>query len=209
MAIPEKNRSAPADGAAARGRNLFFSLCFGLLLVFTAAGATADPLVDEIKTGGHVLMVRHAQAPGGGDPADFIIGDCATQRNLDDRGRTQARAMGRWLRGQGLESARVFSSQWCRCLETARLMDMGPVTELPPLNSFFQRPEDAGPNLAALQEFLSKQSVDGKLIVLVTHFVTISGITGKGVSSGEGVLLRLTGDGDYRVLRQLAFGRAR
>lgn len=187
-------------------RNIFFVFCAGLMLLFAAGNApAADSLVEGIKTGGHVLMLRHAYAPGGGDPANFRIGDCATQRNLDDTGRAQAREIGRWLRARGIESARVFSSQWCRCLGTARLIGLGPVSELPALNSFFDRPRDAEPNLAAVREFLSKQPANGELILLVTHFVTISGITGEGMSSGEGVVMRLIGNGNFKVLGRLGF----
>jgi hypothetical protein len=77
---------------------------------------------------------------------------------------------------------------------------------LPALNSFFERPRDREPNLAALREFLSKQPPDGALLVLVTHHVTIAGITGSGVSSGEGVVLRLSENGGYEVLGNLRFG---
>jgi broad specificity phosphatase PhoE len=178
-----------------------------LLVVCVAAAVTADAddLTRTVESGGHVLMIRHAYAPGTGDPENFKIGDCSTQRNLNDRGRAQARNIGRWFRLRGIDDARVFSSQWCRCLETAELIGLGPVSELPALNSFFDRPQDAEPNLAALREFLAKQPEDGKLILLVTHFVTISGITSESVSSGEGVLLRLTGAGGVDVLGRLDF----
>ncbi len=159
-----------------------------------------------MKAGGHILMIRHALAPGSGDPADFKIGDCSTQRNLDDRGREQARAIGNWLRSNGILSARMFSSQWCRCLETARLIDLGPVAELPALNSFFELVQNREPNLKALNEFIREQPVDGPLIIMVTHFVTISAIADRGVSSGEGVLLELNRDGLYKVFGQLDFG---
>jgi phosphohistidine phosphatase SixA len=179
-----------------------------LLLVVCAAAAVAsdaDDLTRMVKSGGHVLMIRHAYAPGTGDPENFKIGDCSTQRNLDDRGRAQARNIGRWFRSRGIDNARVFSSQWCRCLETAELLGLGPVSELSALNSFFDRPQDAEPNLAALRRFLAKQPVDGELILLITHFVTISGITSENVSSGEGVVVRLTGTGDVDVLGRLDF----
>ena len=178
------------------------------ILICLAADATAiDSLVRQIKRGGHVLMIRHAYAPGNGDPDNFKIGDCGTQRNLDDQGRAQARHIGQWLRRQGIDSARIFSSQWCRCLETAELIGLGPVVELSALNSFFERPRDREPNLAALRAFLSKQPADGGLIILVTHFVTVSGITGEGVSSGEGVVLRLKGGGDFEFLGRLGFDK--
>jgi phosphohistidine phosphatase SixA len=157
------------------------------------------------EAGGHVLMIRHAKAPGTGDPADFIIGDCGTQRNLDESGRRQARHIGQWLRDHGIASARVYSSQWCRCRHTAELIALGPVTELPALNSFYERPQDRGPNLKALRAFLASQPPDGQLIVLVTHYVTIAGITGQTVSSGGGVVLQLIGDGSFRFRGRLAF----
>jgi len=176
-----------------------------LLLAVTAAAAEPDRLVEQIGTGGHVLMIRHANAPGNGDPDHFRIGDCATQRNLDDRGRSQARRIGQWLRSRGIASARVYASQWCRCLETAALIGLGPVAELPALNSFYERPRDRAPNLATLRSFLAKQPTDGPLIVLVTHFVTISAITDEGVSSGEGVVMRLKDAGGMEVLGRLDF----
>jgi phosphohistidine phosphatase SixA len=192
------------------GKPLFkgiFAALAGLVLLFAGAGAApADDRADLLAGGGRVLMIRHAYAPGTGDPADFTIGDCTTQRNLNEQGRAQARAIGAWLRERGITSARVFSSQWCRCMETAELMDLGPVAELPALNSFFQRPQDREPNLDALRTFLAEQPENGSLIVLVTHFVTISGIAGVGVGSGEGVVLGLDDSGGYVVLGRIKFG---
>ncbi|MEM6421797.1 MAG: histidine phosphatase family protein, partial [Pseudomonadota bacterium] len=82
--------------------------------------------------------MRHALAPGTGDPAAFELRDCATQRNLDARGRAQAVATGQMIRDAGIRIDAVLSSQWCRCLDTARLLDLGPVIEEPALNSFFR-----------------------------------------------------------------------
>lgn len=182
-------------------------ICLSLLIpVFAGADAAAgNELIERIKTGGYVLMIRHAHAPGTGDPSGFTIGDCTTQRNLDDQGRTQARRIGAWLRAGGVMSARVYSSQWCRSRETAQLIGLGPVTDLAALNSFFNKPEAAESALADLRAFLARQPPDGELIVLVTHFVNISGIAGIGVLSGEGVVLALTGDGGYEVVGRLRF----
>jgi len=111
---------------------------FGFMaLAVMNAHANDDDLIKLMKSGGHILMIRHAYAPGSGDPANFKIGDCATQRNLDDRGRSQARAIGDWLRSKGIKDAKIYSSQWCRCLETATLLGLGPVAELPALDSFY------------------------------------------------------------------------
>jgi len=186
-------------------RALLFILA-GLPLIAVSPVKAGDDPHAVIPSSGHVIMVRHALAPGSGDPKNFRIGDCSTQRNLDVRGRVQAGAVGRWLRSNGISSARIYSSQWCRCLETARLMDLGPVEELAALNSFYERPQDREPNLSALRTFLSKQPRNSHLIVLVTHYVTIAGLTGEAVSSGEGVLLKLAGDGGVTVVRRLNFG---
>lgn len=169
------------------------------------ASTGQDALVERLQTGGVILMVRHAQAPGFGDPPEFRLDDCATQRNLDEVGRAQARAMGDWLRARGAPPARVYSGQWCRCLETARLMDLGAVTPLPALNSFFERPQDREANLAALRTFLAKPPPPGELRVLVTHQVTITAVSGASVASGEGVLLAPGEDGALRMLGQIAF----
>jgi phosphohistidine phosphatase SixA len=184
---------------------MLFTAGLVLLLAVVADAAEPDRLVSQIKAGGRVLMIRHANAPGNGDPAHFLIGDCSTQRNLDMEGRLQARQIGQWLRNRGIGSARIYASQWCRCLETAELIGLGPIAELPALNSFFDRPQDREPNLSALRAFLAEQPADGPLIILVTHFVTISAITGEGVSSGSGVVARLTGGGSLEVAGRLDF----
>lgn len=186
----------------------FLLICLsGLIsLGMTGGNSDDDKMIERMKAGGHILMIRHALAPGTGDPANFRIGDCSTQRNLDDRGRAQATAIGKWLHAKGLNSARVYSSQWCRCLETAERLEIGPVTELPALNSFYELTQNREPNLKALRKFIAEQPPDGALIILVTHLVTISAIANEGVSSGEGVLLELKKDAPYEVVGRLNFG---
>ena len=107
----------------------FLLVCFSGLTTLAMANAKSDQaeMTERMKADRHILMIRHAHAPSTGDPANFRIGDCSTQRNLDDRGRKQARAIGDWLRSKSITSARVYSSQWCRCLETAELLEMGSV----------------------------------------------------------------------------------
>lgn len=171
----------------------------GLVLVIglvAAGGATAGasefPL-ERLNDGGHVVMLRHARAPGTGDPEAFRLGDCATQRNLDEEGREQARRLGARLRAAGVASATVYSSQWCRCLETAVLLGLGPVEELPALNSFYQRPAEREPSLQALRALLAKLPPDGPPVILVTHQVTIAAVTGRPVRSGSAVVLEVNG----------------
>jgi broad specificity phosphatase PhoE len=176
------------------------------ILIWPGAATAIEFALDRLD-GSHVVMIRHARAPGTGDPASFRLGDCATQRNLDETGRAQARRLGERFRKAGIAEARVYSSQWCRCLETARLLGLGPVEELAALNSFFGRPADREPNLAALRDFLANLEPGGDApVVLVTHFVTISAVTGDGVSSGEARVLRLDGTAEPEMIGTIPAG---
>jgi phosphohistidine phosphatase SixA len=182
------------------------------LLVLLAWGLVAQPapapaadeaeLFKALRTGRAALLLRHALAPGTGDPAEFRLDDCATQRNLSAAGREQARAIGERLRAQGIAQAEVYSSQWCRCLETARLLDLGSVTELPALNSFFGDRASAGAQTAALTDFLSA-APRAAAVVLVTHQVNIAALTGQGAASGEIVVVALPFEGEGSVLGRI------
>lgn len=186
---------------------IILSTVFGasLLLAAEVAAAEEKDLVKQMQSGNAVLMIRHALAPGVGDPEGFDVNDCSTQRNLDQRGRAQAQAIGQWLRDHGVNNIQLYSSQWCRCMDTARLMDVGKVTPLPALNSFFESPADREPNLAAVRKFIQDNSKSSELIVMVTHQVTISGITGKWTDSGHGKLMQVARDGSIQLSGGLDF----
>lgn len=175
-------------------RGLVFLAATACLWCSPSRGAETVPL-EELARPGRLLMLRHANAPGIGDPPAFKLDDCSTQRNLDDAGRAQATALGARLASAGIRSARVYSSQWCRCLETARLLRLGPVTALPALNSFYGRSQQRGTTLAALRDFLGRLPTEGRPVVLVTHQVTIAAFTGEGTDSGAGSLFQLNGSG--------------
>jgi broad specificity phosphatase PhoE len=142
-----------------------------------------------LRTPGHFAMIRHALAPGTFDPPGFKVEDCSTQRNLSAEGRAQAVRIGEMFRANGIAAARLYSSQWCRCLETARLMKLGDVTPDARLNSFAQNRERAQTQTAALRPWLAALDL-GQPTVLVTHQVVISAIAGTSTSSGEIVVLR-------------------
>jgi phosphohistidine phosphatase SixA len=185
-------------------RRAFLALAGALALLAAAANA-ADPLSPaERAKPGRVLMLRHANAPGIGDPPGFRLDDCATQRNLDAAGRAQAARLGERLAQAGVARAKVYSSQWCRCLETARLLKLGPVVELPALNSFYGRTQDRDANVAALRAFLAALPVDGPPVVLVTHQFTIGVFTGGSTDSGGGTVFALNGTGAPRVVGDVA-----
>ncbi len=144
---------------------------------------------EALRRPGAIAIMRHALAPGTGDPANFQIDDCSTQRNLDERGRMQARSIGAAFRAEGIAVDRVVSSQWCRCRETAELLGLGNVESLVSLNSFFGRYERSGPQTAATRAFLAALP-EGQRVVLVTHQVNISALTGAYPASGEVFVLQ-------------------
>ena len=174
---------------------LLIVLLSGLLAV--NAHAADAPGADEQgtkDTAALVLHIRHALAPGGGDPAHFDVNDCNTQRNLNEAGREQSRDIGRQIRALGIEPTHVWSSQWCRSTETAELLGLGEVTALPSLNSFFQN-RAAGPaQMAELRAFLRDLDPTGGPYVMVSHQVVVGSLTNTWVASGDGVWLTLTGD---------------
>jgi 8-oxo-(d)GTP phosphatase len=162
------------------------------------AVADDDALWQSLNTPGHFAIMRHALAPGTGDPAEFTLNDCRTQRNLSTEGRVQAAQIGARFRANGIESAEVFSSQWCRCLETAELLGLGTVVEFPSINSFFRNREYRDPQTSELQEWLTRHPAD-KPTILVTHQVNITALTGIFPASGQLVFVRVTSDGDVSV----------
>lgn len=170
---------------------VFVVLMLGLAL--TSAGtAQADESEawEALREGRAVLMLRHALAPGTGDPASFKVDDCSTQRNLNDTGREQARAWKPFLEEHGITEARVFSSQWCRCLDTAREMNVGPVEEMKSLNSFF-RNRGNGQMQTKQTIAIVNELEPGPPVVLVSHQVNVTALTDEYPSSNEGVVIAL------------------
>ena len=149
-----------------------------------AASALAKVIAE---TAANVMFMRHALAPGYGDPSHFDVNDCSTQRNLDATGRAQAESLGRVLRKHQINFTEVKSSQWCRCQETARLLDVGKVVPFTGLNSFFEEHADREQTLRKLKRYLGSLKQD-ELVLLVTHQVVISAVTGVYAPSGGVVL---------------------
>jgi broad specificity phosphatase PhoE len=177
-----------------------FTLALGVLCAAPGVSAAEDAMLwKALHSRGHVALLRHAIAPGTGDPPEFTLRDCGTQRNLSDEGRDQATRIGARFRANGIQKAGVFSSQWCRCLETARLLGLGPVEELPALNSFFRDYERRDPQTQALKEWLAGKDLDEPL-VLVTHQVNITALTNVYPASGELVIIRRCENGEISVI---------
>jgi phosphohistidine phosphatase SixA len=177
------------------------------LLTTVALAATPDHLAGALSSSDYLLMMRHAEAPGTGDPAGYSLDDCSTQRNLGERGRRQAVATGEWLRRQGISRAMVYSSPWCRCKDTAQGLNLGGYVVEPSLASFFDSPHRAESQTQALSAFVAKAMV-GKgphAVILVTHHVNIREFVGENVGSGDMVLVRVGLDGHYISHRLISY----
>ena len=158
-------------------------------------GARADPAAEAaLRAGGVVLVMRHALAPGTFDPPGFRLADCSTQRNLSDEGRAQASRSGAWFMARGLTPARVRSSPWCRCVDTATLA-FGSAEVWAALSSPTGASESARrARLAELQRALAAVPPAG-FEVWVTHQFVITDLVGAATGSGEGLVLRADGKG--------------
>ncbi len=167
------------------------------LVITGSFQATASELSDLLKTSDHVLLMRHALAPGVGDPAGYKLQDCKSQRNLDAKGKEQAQKTGQWLKAQGVGSALVFSSAWCRCKETAEKLALGPIVLEASLNSFFDDMRQGPQSNLNLQKFMSSQlkTKGDKALILVTHHVNIAEFMGENVGSGDMVLAKVNAAG--------------
>ena len=169
-----------------------------------AAGRDAEA---ALRSGGVVLAMRHALAPGTYDPPEFKLGECGTQRNLNDEGRAQARGIGAWFEARALKPARVRSSPWCRCVDTATLA-FGAAEPWAALGS----PRAAGDarnaeHVKMLRQALVAASASGRRFeVWVTHNFVLAELAGENTSSGEGLVLRANRAGAPEVLARLNIG---
>jgi len=174
-----------------RMRFVLFIVLLGFCCPMEAAGA--DDAADAwkaLRAGGHVALMRHADAPGGvGDPPDFRVEDCATQRNLSAKGRADAEKIGLRLKGEGIAFEKILSSPWCRCIDTARLMDLGTVeTEATFGNVVVLK--DQRQTLTAGARVLIAQWTSGGNLLVVTHGANIQALTGVWLASGEIVVVK-------------------
>lgn len=182
------------------------ALAFMLAGSFAAADGSDGAGDYDLTAGGTIIMLRHSTAPGTGDPRGFDLDDITTQRNLSDQGRAQAKDLGAHLRNAGLGTAPVFSSAWWRCLETAELLGLGEPEVFGGLNSFFGRPSARDEILQELRSFFESLPTDGDPVVLVTHQVNITAVTGAVPASGCGVVLRANGTGSPDVIATIENG---
>ena len=179
---------------------IFMMLAAMLLFVgFSSANAQATEAAwVKLQNGGYAVLIRHAQAPGTGDPENFELGDCSTQRNLSARGQLQAKRMGARFAAKGVPIDQVVASEWCRTLDTAefafgRSHDIQP---LPAINSFFQDRSTEEAQTNETIKFIEGLKYNSNTI-MVTHQVNITALTGIVPRQGEAILVRaIKGEGD-------------
>ena len=173
--------------------------------IFSQPATAKDLLIWDKLQGtnpkGYVLLMRHALAPGVGDPENFRVGDCTTQRNLSEEGRQDARDIGKWLERREVKIRSIESSRWCRAKETAELLGIGKVKPNKNLDSLFQESDlDNHKQTIEIKKRIENYRNTRGLLVFVGHLVNISAITGVSLDSGEGVLVRANANGEIKIM---------
>ena len=178
------------------------AMCLLLLLALPAHANEA--LWALLEKGGQVVLIRHGlTTPGVGDPPGFKLGDCSTQRNLVDAGRREAERLGQALRAHRVPVARVVSSPWCRCIETARLAFGSEPAIDDMLSNLFDHSQNRDRQVAAFRKLVAIAPKDGNLM-LVTHGSTTSAFTGINQGTAEMVIVTPEGGERYRVAGRIA-----
>ena len=162
----------------------FFIIIF-ITLTTSIKADLNENLMNQLEEGGKLIFIRHAYAPGSGDPDNFNLNDCSTQRNLSEDGKKQAQLIGVFFKENKIKIDKILSSEWCRCKETAKIAFKNFSTNSF-LNSFYSSKfaKNKDKQVKALKEYIKKFKSD-KNLVLVTHYVLISEILNYGPSSGE------------------------
>jgi len=180
----------------------FAVLAVPLAMPVLRPASAAEPVWDALRSGGKIVILRHASTePGLGDPPGFRLDDCATQRNLSEAGRTEARRIGAAFVSRAIPVARVLSSRWCRCVETARLA-FGRVEPWASLDSFFDDRSRESQQTRAVRALIAEPLTGGNLI-LVTHQVNITALTGIAPAMGEMVVLSPEPGENFRIAGRL------
>jgi hypothetical protein len=164
--------------------NFFFIFIFYILSLSFSHSETISISLEQLRNNnsGKIIFLRHAFAPGYGDPENFNINDCSTQRNLSEEGIKQAIKIGNYLKKIIFKNK--FSSFWCRCLDTSKYLSLGKFIPHKGLNSFYEMKVDRDNTLNSLNNLITQLNVADGPTIMVTHYVTILAITGLTVSSG-------------------------
>ena len=179
-----------------------FLKIFIVIFISLASSVKADStknLINELHNGGKIIFIRHAYAPGSGDPDNFDKKDCSTQRNLNFQGIKQSKNIGNFFLKNKVDIDQVFSSEWCRCKDTAKYA-FNEFKTFDALNSFYQTKfkKNKDKQIKDLKNFIKKWN-DNKNLILVTHYVVIQEILNVGVNSGEIIV----SDKNYEIIGRI------
>ncbi len=181
-------------------KKYIISLLTIIFLIISFHSYSSELNWKPAQDGNKIILMRHAKAPGGGDPEGFIIEDCKTQRNLDIMGINQAKKIGKLFNEKKIKIDKVLSSQWCRCKDTAKYA-FGHFKEFSALNSTYTPPYDQNEKqqIKDLKKYVNNWNGKGGNLVLVTHYIIILAITGETTRSGELVIT----DKNFEVLSKI------
>ncbi len=177
---------------------------FLLAALWPQAPLASEAAWQALRDGGTIALFRHARAPGTGDPPQFRLEDCATQRNLSAEGRRQAQGIGEQFKARQVLVEQVLSSRWCRALDTARLAFGNVIEPFPPLDSFFAGRNREDAQTEAVRQRIGTWRSQG-VLVLVTHQVNITALTGVFPAEGEGLVLRPKAGSGFDIVGRIAF----
>jgi broad specificity phosphatase PhoE len=184
------------------GRREFLLGGAGLAIARPALAEVSD-IWTRLRAGGLAILIRHAATePGLGDPPGFRIGDCATQRNLSEAGRAEAGRVGERFRAERVPVAKVYTSPWCRCRDTARIA-FGSSEDWEPLSSVFDHPHNEPDYTERVKKRIAQSGRRGGNVVMVTHNVNIAAIAGHSVATAELVVMRPDGCCGARTVERL------
>ena len=173
-----------------RNRFAIIALVLGFATAAEMACADETAAWSALRAGRHIALMRHADAPGGaGDPPGFRVEDCATQRNLSAKGRADAKTIGARLKSEGIAVEKILASPWCRCTETATLLELGPVEAAPTFGNVVVLRDQAEALAGGARTVISKWTGRGNLLI-VTHGANIMALTGVSPASGEIVVVQ-------------------
>ena len=181
-------------------KTIYLILILGLF-TFKNNVYASDKILDSLNEGKKIIFIRHALAPGNGDPDNFNINDCTTQRNLNKNGIIQSKKIGLFFEKNKIKIDKVLSSEWCRCKDTAKIAFKNFET-FNALNSFYDEKFASNEDIQIknLKKYIKSWESD-KNLILVTHFVVISSILNIGTSSGEMII----SDKNYNLIGNKIF----
>ena len=182
-------------------KKTIFTILFFLLLIVETNAKESFISLEKLKNYDmdKVIFLRHALAPGNGDPSNFNVNDCSTQRNLDQVGIVQSRMLGNTLKKIGIKFSKIYSSFWCRCKDTTLNMNIGEFKTHEGLNSFYEKHADRKLTLIKLNNLVNSFDKSGGPYLLVTHYVNILAFTGLSTSSGGMVAFDLNSQESIHV----------